>query len=96
MVNLVNLESLNIGCCDRLTDDGLFEVCDLPLLKNLDISACKITDNGLYRLKNLVKLESLVMKYCDWITDAGFVEVCSLPRLKRVDATLLAICAVKV
>jgi hypothetical protein len=95
--NLGALTRLMLRKCDRITDVGIQNICQLPL-KSLDLGGCfRISDVGLSYLDQL-SLEQLSLSDCDQITDAGLAHL-QLENLKNLylngcmitDATLFAL-----
>ena len=71
---LPQLQSLNICCCNKITDEGIRALASgLPRLQSLDISNCgDITDEGIRAVASgLPQLQSLDISRCDNITDEG-------------------------
>ncbi|KAL0968389.1 hypothetical protein UPYG_G00266240 [Umbra pygmaea] len=70
------LNHLSVRCCDNLSDSALGWLSGCSSLLSLDISGCKITDQGLTVLGGNPGLKKLVASECVWITDVGIEELC--------------------
>lgn len=58
--NLQQLQSLNLGFCEQLTDQSLDTISELVNLRVLNLGFCRrMTDTGLLKLSRLTKLETL-------------------------------------
>ena len=66
-----DLEELDLGYCNNITDEGLKHLKGMKKLKKLDLWGCKITDEGLSYLEGLQSLEFLSLWGCKNITDEG-------------------------
>ncbi|XP_073125102.1 F-box protein SKP2A-like [Henckelia pumila] len=70
--NCNNLQSLNLGWCDRVGDEGVKSLAyGCPGLRALDLCGCVlITDESVIALaNNCLQLRSLGLYYCQYITD---------------------------
>lgn len=82
------LEMLNLNGCQKLSDACLVAIAEnCPLLNDLDVSKCKITDSGIATLAsaNQLNLQILSMSGCSLITDR------SLPALGNLGQNLLGL-----
>ena len=79
------LQSLYIGNCDNITDDGLAELTALSKLRQLRLSsgAADFADAGLKHVAKLTKLRELNISGGQ-ITGAGLAELRQLPDLERL------------
>ena len=68
---LNDLESLDIGLCYKLLDQGLCQILKLIKLKRLSMNCLRIGDAGLSIVCDLPSLEFLDISYCRNITDSG-------------------------
>ena len=81
---LVQLSSLNLTCCENLTDAGLQHLTGLAQLSSLSVCWCvKLTDAGLQYLAGLVHLSSLDLSCCENLTDAGLQHLTALCSCRR-------------
>ena len=76
----VNLKTLNLHYCSRLTDQGLLKILKIcgSKLQNLDISRTNITGKGLDQLQGKfsdLNSRDLELAYCSRLTDQGRLEV---------------------
>ena len=89
---LPNLETLNLTCCQKLTNRGLKEMLRLSrcTLRVLDVSRTNITGCGFKDgIKSLPMLENLNLNWCKELTDSGLLEILSISgnRLKTVNVS---------
>ena len=71
-INTRFLQSINLGDCENLTDDGILAICDgCNHLLSIDLTCCgEITQSGISRLaQKCPLLKSIVLNSCDGITD---------------------------
>eukprot|EP01038_Epipyxis_sp_PR26KG_P005606 gene5606-7738_t len=89
MVNMcINLRSIFIANCYKITDKSLIKFCSLPRLEEVDLSCCnKITDNSILELtKKCIYLKSLLLKGCNNITDLSIQQVTkTCPKIQLLD-----------
>ena len=82
------LEKLNINCCSKLTNEGVFVLLNncTPRLQYLDISVTKVNDELFYSIPkhHLSGLKSLFIDFCPAITLSCLKDTLfeSFPRLK--------------
>lgn len=79
------LEALNIDGCKGVSDASLMAIaCNCPLLSDLDVSRCSITDTGIAALARgkQIKLEILSLAGCALVSDK------SIPILKKLGHSL--------
>ena len=70
---------------DRLSKpEGELNGADLTEVSDLNLTARKITDEGLKEVAKLYKLEQLIMTQCTKITDEGLKEVAKLQNLEEL------------
>ncbi|CAN6442368.1 unnamed protein product [Victoria cruziana] len=84
------LQVLNLGGCRRLTDASLKALLmSCPLLQDLDLSRCSITDRGIVSLPSSVKelpdLQILSLSGCSLVSDI------SLPVLGNMSGSLVGL-----
>ncbi|KAL2458402.1 EIN3-binding F-box protein 1 [Abeliophyllum distichum] len=82
------LESLNLDGCRNLTDASLLALAEnCPLLNNIDVSKCLITNSGIAVLSHGVQqnLQILSLSGCSMISNK------SLPSLKKLGRTLVGL-----
>lgn len=82
------LELLNLDGCRRITDASLVALADsCPLLNDLDVSKCSITDSGVVALSQgvLHNLQVLSLSGCSMISSK------SMPALEKLGTTLLGL-----
>ncbi|XP_044263506.1 F-box/LRR-repeat protein 14 [Tribolium madens] len=82
------ISSLDVSFCDKIGDQALVHISQgLFNLKNLLLSACQISDEGLAKIANsLHDLETLNIGQCSRVTDKGLTTIAeSLLRLKCID-----------
>ncbi|KAH7547434.1 hypothetical protein FEM48_Zijuj01G0309600 [Ziziphus jujuba var. spinosa] len=81
---LTRLESLNIKWCNCITDADITSLAGLTNLKGLQISCCKVTDNGISYLKGLHKLSLLNLEGCP-VTAACLDSLSALAALRYLN-----------
>lgn len=64
---------------ERLTDEGLKHLADIPELDNLYVSGGGVTDKGVEQLASLKKLSGLSFGACPQVTGSGFAKLTDLP-----------------
>ncbi|CAI9780424.1 unnamed protein product [Fraxinus pennsylvanica] len=82
------LESLNLDGCRNLSDASLMALAvNCPLLRDIDVSKCSITDSGIVALSYGVqtKLQILSLSGCSMISNK------SMPSLKKLGRTLVGL-----
>ncbi|XP_059286949.1 EIN3-binding F-box protein 1-like [Lycium ferocissimum] len=82
------LELLNLYGCRKVTDASLVTIADnCPLLNDLDVSKCSITDSGVAALSYgvQVNLQILSLSGCSMVTNK------SVPSLKRLGESLVGL-----
>ena len=68
----LNIQSLKLSDCYKITDVGLAHIKGMTQLQSLDLYGCeKITDSGLTHLKDMAQLQTLNLRSCDQITNTG-------------------------
>ncbi|KAM6925938.1 F-box and leucine-rich repeat protein 13 [Lycodopsis pacificus] len=83
---LCKLYHLDLSYCERLTDMSLGWVSGSSIC-SLDISGCKIQDQGLASLEG-IRLKKLVLAECVSVTDVGMQKLCKTVRdLEYVDVS---------
>ena len=85
----VDLRTLNLARCSRLTNQGLLKLLRMcgSKLQYLNISRTRVTGQGLYELQGkFADLRTLNLKRCSSLTDQGFSEIINIsgPLLKTV------------
>ncbi len=70
LIRLETLRKLVIGRGDRITDEGMVHLAELPSLECLSITDASVTDAGLASLSRLTRLRSLDLRNSK-VTDAG-------------------------
>ena len=66
------LETLELVCCESVTDAGMNFICQAPCLSSLTLRKCKnVTDVGMAALVSSQKLESLTVIGCCQISQEG-------------------------
>ena len=89
-VRLEKLETLDLNCCDRLTDSGLCAFLSMcgPKLNDLYLSETNVSGDSLVgSTVQLENLETLILSSCDNLTNSGlcaFLSMCG-PKLIRLD-----------
>jgi hypothetical protein len=84
-LNLPRLESLMLGHCSRITDEGLRHVAAIKTLKYLSLASCpRITDGGLANLASSNSIETLDLRGCAGITNKGLVYLNQMKQLKEI------------
>lgn len=82
------IEMLNLDGCQKITDASLAALANsCPLLNDLDVSKCTITDSGVFSLSLGIQsnLQVLSLSGCSTITNK------SIPFLEKLGATLLGL-----
>ncbi|KAM7272091.1 hypothetical protein ACFE04_031305 [Oxalis oulophora] len=81
------VQALYMDFCFKISDDGLFTVStSCPLLMDISLSRCDVTDSGLEILaKANLPLKRVNLSYCSRISDIGLKALCNSCRgLKAV------------
>ena len=78
------LTSLNLWRCDQLTDAAMQHVAQCKALRELNLGATNIGDEGVTKLKDLSQLSRLVLANTK-LTDAGVKHVGGLASLQDLD-----------
>ncbi|KAF7830292.1 EIN3-binding F-box protein 1 [Senna tora] len=84
----LTLEVLSLDGCEKITDASLVSIAEnCPLLRDLDVSKCAISDKGVSALEqgNLFHLQILSLSGCPLISNK------SLPALRNMGETLLGL-----
>src|SRR2546427_9571570 len=76
------LRRLELGKCDELTSEGLAQAAGLSHLKNLELSAPRITNSDLKRLAG-TKLQELKLAAPN-VSDAGIDDLSRLTSLRSL------------
>lgn len=71
---LPNLVKLNIDACRRITDNGIFYVCELNKLQSLSIGYMRLPNTSLARIAKLIHLRELSIRACDFTSIDGIRE----------------------
>jgi hypothetical protein len=79
----VQIEDLNIGYSEHITDIGMSVIKDWKRLKRLDVSGTQVADATLTLLGSLTAMESLDVAGSE-VTDAGIQELLPLSNLKHL------------
>src|SRR5690606_15356556 len=84
---LPRLEALDLGYCQRLTDDAVERLSRLPALSRLSVVGCRLTDRALERLGRMQALRALGLGPATTvrITDAGLRHLAGLSRLTQLE-----------
>jgi Leucine-rich repeat (LRR) protein len=82
--HLPSLELLSVWRCDQLTDAALPPLAKLKALRELNLGATNVGDEGLAVLEQLPQLERLVLANTP-ITDKALTHVGKLTKLKSLD-----------
>jgi Leucine-rich repeat (LRR) protein len=82
--HLPNLEKLSLWRCDKLTDAALAPLAKLKGLRELNLGATNVGDDGLAALEQLADLERLVLANTP-ITDKALAHIGKLTKLKSLD-----------
>ena len=84
--DMSELETLDLGFCEKITDTGLVHLEGMTNLQTLNLTGCeKITDTGLVYLKGMTSLRHLALINCLNITDAGLVRLKRLTKLQGLN-----------
>jgi hypothetical protein len=84
-LRLPNLDVLDLGYCDRITDAGLVPVSRMSTVTRLSLMACPgVTDEGLRNLQGMKNLRQLDLRGCPHVTDRGVVHLTVLENLQWV------------
>ena len=84
--DMSELETLDLGFCEKITDTGLVHLEGIINLQTLNLRGCeKITDTGLVHLKGMTSLRHLALINCLNITDAGLVHLKRLTKLQGLN-----------
>lgn len=76
--NCPYVTTLNLGGCNKITDNGLNSISRLKELKNLCISNTQITDNGIIEFVKTdisPNLKELKLDYCTLVTEKGLYAI---------------------
>jgi hypothetical protein len=85
---LVQLVSLNISGCWKVTDRSIKELLYVSGLRMLNLSHCpQIKDAGMIEVSQLETLEALNVSWCTGTTDGGFRALARLPNLRVLSAS---------
>ncbi len=83
----LKLKELVLAGCNRLTNQFVLKVANLPILEKLNLSGCsKITDLSIKELSKIPELKSLNVSHCYQFTDASLVSVVRAPKFEHLDA----------
>lgn len=69
----------------KITDRGLTYLHEMGFLKELDLSSCDITNEGIIHILRFTHLEKLDLRFCHRLTDQGVVKLKNLLSLKHLD-----------
>ena len=85
-LDLPNLETLNLGWNNNITDAGLDSICQMHTLNMLLLPACpKITDAGLPKLLKAKNLTYLDLRGCPGVTDAGIQRLAGKTNWQQIE-----------
>ena len=84
LTDMPHLTVLRLGGCQGVTDEGLRQLAQFPMLQQLDLSSTSITDRGLHVLRDLPNLRRLTLSWTR-ITDDSAVHLASLSAIEHVD-----------
>lgn len=83
-LNNLKLHSLEVNCCDQLTNAGIISLTSFQTdLRELNLGFCsRVTDQSLIAIcNNLINLEYLNIQRCRAVTDSGISELHLLKKL---------------
>ncbi len=84
------LNELNLGGCEEITDKSISQLHRLPNLQKIDLSLCnQTTDISLFTLSLLPRLHFLNLSWCYSVTDNGLKR---LGQCKSLESILLWSC----
>ena len=90
LVHLPRLARLNLWRCDQLTDAAMTSVAKCTNLRELNIGATNIGDDGIVALQGVGGLRRLILANTS-VTDAGVAEVGKFASLEELDLSSTAI-----
>jgi hypothetical protein len=85
VADLDHITALDLGGSRQLTDQGLRHLARLPALQFLNLSGCKVTDEGLTVLGHLPNLRTFEMNWQRGVSDAGLVHLRHCDQIERVN-----------
>lgn len=84
LARFTNLELLNIGECEGITDAGLRHLAGLKRLKSLSLSGERLSGTGFGHLRHLPALTDLTLYLSQRLTDQGIAELADFKQLTRL------------
>ena len=88
--HLVQLKTLNIWDCPRLTDVGFSHLGKVTSLQHLELGSENVTDGGIAQLAVLSNLRFLSISNMYNITDNGLAPLCALKKLDTIHLAYLS------
>jgi serine/threonine protein kinase len=85
-----NTKSVTLDRAERITDEGIQILENLPLVEELTLRRVKISDKGLKVVSSLPKLRKLCLTSLSGITDTGLAYLRPLTQLEGLDLSLNA------
>ncbi|MBQ6108973.1 MAG: hypothetical protein IJK97_12250 [Thermoguttaceae bacterium] len=79
------LKKLVIRNAGFLADSGMRFVKNMPVLEELQLFDCKVTDEDLFGISEAEKLETLEIEMCQNVTETGLNALNRLMNIKRID-----------
>lgn len=80
-----NIQFLNLGFCERITDEGLQTLAKLSRLKSLELYSTKCNNVVLKALSKLEQLVTLNLDNCAAITNEGLQYINNFKQLRLLD-----------
>lgn len=87
IAQLCQLDTLYLGCCDGITDDGLLPLTAITSLTSLTLDTCShLTDEAMAHLAQLAQLTALCLRWSvDDVTATGLQALSALTQLQLLD-----------